>query len=171
MSENYDGAYQNFVFMAGWRDVLEGFEKEFGAEYAREALWNLMLVGTLEGQEPVTDKQSIRGFVNGCIKPVMKSSNKNYNKNKENGMKGGRPTIDVDMELAYKIYAECGRWKDTAQKLGVSVDKLRAARKEYDKQKNSEELIVSEAEQVYEEDLSRKTEKPKNSEKKPSFYF
>jgi hypothetical protein len=61
--------YENFVFMGGWRETLEGFEEDFGEEYAREALWNLMLAGT--NNDATTDKKSIQGFINGCLVPVI----------------------------------------------------------------------------------------------------
>lgn len=132
MASNYEGKYQNFMFMAGWRDMLEGMEQDFGIEYAKEALWNLMLVGTLEGQEPVTDKQSIIGFVKGCIQPVVKTSTANYNKNKENGIKGGRPKIEIDVAEAIRLHdEEKMSWDKVAKNMGVSTEKLRKARQEY----------------------------------------
>ena len=181
MANNYEGKYQNFMFMAGWRDMLEGMEQDFGVEYAQEALWNLMLVGTLEGQEPITDKQSIVGFVKGCIQPVVKTSTANYNKNKENGSKGGRPKIEIDVVEAIRLHDEEGmNWKNVAKKMGVSDDKLRDARKEYaqsEKPKNPE-IEEEKAEKpknppvIPSEDKSvRKTEKPKNNIEIAGFRF
>ena len=181
MANNYEGKYKNFMFMAGWRDMLEGMEQDFGVEYAQEALWNLMLVGTLEGQEPITDKQSIVGFVKGCIQPVVKTSTANYNKNKENGSKGGRPKIEIDVVEAIRLHDEEGmNWKNVAKKMGVSDDKLRDARKEYaqsEKPKNPE-IEEEKAEKpknppvIPSEDKSvRKTEKPKNNIEIAGFRF
>lgn len=186
MANNYEGKYQNFMFMAGWRDMLEGMEQDFGIEYAKEALWNLMLVGTLEGQEPITDKQSIIGFVKGCIQPVVKTSTANYNKNKENGSKGGRPKIEIDVAEAIRLYDEEGlKWKEVAKKMGVSEDKLRQARKEYaeaEKPKNPEikpEKLEDEKMEkpknppvIPSDDKSdQKTEKPKNDIEIAGFRF
>lgn len=186
MANNYEGKYQNFMFMAGWRDMLDGMEKDFGIEYAQEALWNLMLVGTLEGQEPITDKQSIIGFVKGCIQPVVKTSTANYNKNKVNGSKGGRPKIEIDVAEAIRLHDEEGMtWKNAAKHIGVSEDTLRQARKEYaeaEKLKNPEikpEKLEDEKMEklknplvIPSDDKSvRKTEKPKNDIEIAGFRF
>ena len=158
MANSYEGKYQNFMFMAGWRDMLDGMEKDFGIEYAQEALWNLMLVGTLEGQEPISDKQSIVGFVKGCIQPVVKTSTANYNQNKVNGSKGGRPKIEFDVAEAIRLHDEEGlTWKLTAKKMGVSEDTLREARKEYAKAEKPKNPEI-EPEKLEDE----KMEKPKN---------
>ena len=186
MANNYEGKYQNFMFMAGWRDMLEGMEQDFGIDYAKEALWNLMLVGTLEGQEPISDKQSIVGFVKGCIQPVVKTSTANYNKNKENGSKGGRPKIEVDVAEAIRLHDEEGlTWKLAAKKLGISEDTLREARKAYaqaEKPKNPEiepEKLEDEKMEkpknppVFSNDdkIVRKTEKPNNGVEVNGFRF
>lgn len=162
MANNYEGKYQNFMFMAGWRDMLEGMEQDFGIEYAKEALWNLMLVGTLEGQEPITDKQSIIGFVKGCIQPVVKTSTANYNKNKENGSKGGRPKKEVNVEWALERYKELKNWEKVAAEMHVSPQKLRDARREYEAAKNPKN---PEIEQINSEEFSDKNrQKLKNPE-------
>ena len=168
MANNYEGKYQNFMFMAGWRDALEGMEQDFGIEYAKEALWNLMLVGTLEGQEPITDKQSIIGFVKGCIQPVVKTSTANYNKNKENGSKGGRPKIEIDVAEALRLHdEEKMNWDKVAEKLGVSTEKLRKARQEYENSKKPKNPPV-----ILDDDkLDQKTQKPKNDMEIGGFYF
>lgn len=191
MADTYNGKYKNFMFMAGWRDVLEGFEQEFGSDYAREALWNLMLVGTLEGQEVTSNKPSIKGFVEGCISPVVKNSAKNYNKNRENGLKGGRPKIEIDMGRAYELYNGGMTWTKVAKELGVSVDKLRAARKECESEKPKnrkietekpdptirktekpeQEFFVEEVKNPLNDKKGGKTEKPKNSYEIAGFSF
>ena len=161
MSDNYDGKYKNFMFMAGWRDTLEGYVADFGIAYAQEALWNLMLAGTLEGQELATEKESIRNFIKGCILPVINKSTKSYNQNKENGKKGGRPSKvdEVDVEEAFRLHDEEHKtWKEVAKVLGVSADTLKKARDAF-----------SEAEKP--KNLKRETEKPKNETEKVSEVF
>ena len=151
------------MFMAGWRDMLEGMEQDFGVEYAKEALWNLMLVGTLEGQEPISDKQSIVGFVKGCIQPVVKTSTANYNKNKENGSKGGRPTKEVDIEEAIRLHNEEGKtWKEIAKLNSVSTDTLKKYRDAYEAEKPKNPEIKSEKLE------DEKVEKPKNPPVNPN---
>lgn len=142
MADSYNGKYQRFYFMPGWRDTLEGMAEDFGIEYAQEALWNLMLQASFdpnkqEGvQEYTTTKRSIIGFVEGCVTPVVNNTIKNYNTNKENGSKGGRPKKEVDVEWALERYKELKNWEKVAAELGVSAQKLRNARNEYDAAKN-----------------------------------
>jgi hypothetical protein len=168
MANNYDGKYRNFMFMAGWRDYLEGLVEDFGMEYAQEALWNLMLVATFdpdkqEGeQELTTTKKSIENFVRGCVEPVVKNSTANHNKNRENGSKGGRPKKQVDVELAFELYKEMKNWEKVAAKMEVSVQTLRDARREYEAAKNPKN---PETEGINSEDFSDKNcQKPKNPE-------
>ena len=137
--------YENFVFMGGWREALEGFEKDFGEEYAREVLWNLMLAGT--NDDPKTDKKSILGFINGCLTPVIDKAKERHSQNQKNGGKGGRPKKDVDIEKAIQLHdMERKTWGEVAKILDVSVDTLKTARDHY-----AEALIAAE---------KRKTEKP-----------
>lgn len=175
-NKSYEGKYKNFVFMAGWRDMLEGFAEDISLEFAQEALWNLMLVGTFDPEKTdeeltlTTDKKMIVGFIEGCVEPVVKKSTANHNVNRENGLKGGRPRKEVDIALAYKLHDEDGMtWKDVAKELGVSTDVLRAARNEAEKPKNRE--IETEQEKPKNPEVfsssnqeSGKTEKPKNYE-------
>lgn len=152
MADNYTGAYDNFVFMAGWRDMLEGFVEEVGMDMAKEALWNIMLLGTTkreEGQEIVieTDKKIIRGFLEGCVLPVLNSTSKNYTNSQKNGQKGGRPQKEVDVPKAIKMHDENKMsWKAVASELGVDEKTLKKARDKYaetEKRKNQEEIPVS----------------------------
>ena len=50
--------YNNFVFYGSWREVLEGFREDFGDDYAKETLWNLMLMATA-GDIETTKKYEI----------------------------------------------------------------------------------------------------------------
>ena len=168
MANNYDGKYRNFMFMAGWRDYLEGLVEDFGMEYAQEALWNLMLVATFdpdkqEGeQELTTTKKSIENFVRGCVEPVVKNSTANHNKNRENGSKGGRPKKQVDVELAFELYKEMKNWEKVAAKMDISAQRLRDARREYEAAKNPKN---PETEGINSEDFSDKNcQKLKNPE-------
>ena len=162
MANNYDGLYKNFVFMAGWRDMLEGMAEDFGLEYAKEALWDLMLAGTFdpnkqEGeQELLSTKKSIIGFVQGCIAPVVKSSTNNYDRNQKNGSKGGRPKIEVNVEEAIRLHDEEKKtWKEIAISFGINADTLRKAREEYEQEKLKNRKTESE---------KLETEKPENPE-------
>lgn len=168
MADNYNGLYKRFYFMPGWRDALEGMAEDFGIEYAQEALWNLMLVASFnpekqEGEPQLTtDKKSIIGFIKGCVTPVVNKSTENYNKNKENGSKGGRPKKEVDVEWALERYKELRNWEKVAAEMHVSPQKLRDARREYEAAKNPKN---PEIEQINSEEFSDKNrQKLKNPE-------
>ncbi len=168
MADSYNGKYQRFYFMPGWRDALEGMAEDFGIEYAQEALWNLMLQASFdpskqEGiQEYTTTKKSIIGFVEGCVTPVVNNTIKNYNTNKENGSKGGRPKKEVDVEWALERYKELKNWEKVAAEMEVSPQKLRNARKEYEAAKNPKN---PETEGINSEVFSDENrQKPKNPE-------
>ena len=89
--KNQNTNYSNFVFYGSWRDTLEGFKEDFGEEYAREALWNLMLMATAGDIE--TDKKSIIGFVRGACMPNVEAAQDRYERAQLNGQKGGRPKV------------------------------------------------------------------------------
>lgn len=149
MADNYNGKYQRFTFMPGWRDLLEGMAEDFGIEYAQEALWNLMLVASFdptkqEGEQQLTTtKKSIIGFVQGCVEPIVKKTVENYNKNSENGSKGGRPKKQIDVEWAIRRHKELKNWEKVAVEMEVSVESLRKARQEYEAAKNPETKNVN----------------------------
>lgn len=117
----------NFIFLDGWKSTLKGFEKEFGKEYAEEALWNIMLAAT--GEEIETTKPSIVEFIQGVVLPVVEHSRNKYNERVEFGKTGGRPSVEIDLDRAQKLHDEGWTWKAIAKELGCSVEKLRLARK------------------------------------------
>ena len=56
--------YSSFIFYGSWREMLNGFEKSLGEEYAAKVLYNLMLMAT--SGEVRTEDPLILGFINGC---------------------------------------------------------------------------------------------------------
>ena len=135
--------YDNFVFYGSWRESLEGFREEFGDDYAKEALWNLMLVATAGDIE--TERKSIIGFINGAVMPNVNKAKDRYAAAIENGKKGGRPkTVDADKVLELKQEGMTN--KQVAERLGCSVssiEKINAEnRKNQKNQKNSEITVI-----------------------------
>ena len=99
--------YNNFVFYGSWRDTLEGFREDFGEEYAKEALWNLMTMATAGDIE--TDKKSIIGFVQGACMPNIEAAQDRYEKAVAAGQKGGRPKLlSVSDEKSVAAYRRQG---------------------------------------------------------------
>ena len=135
--------YDNFVFYGSWRESLEGFREEFGDDYAKEALWNLMLVATAGDIE--TERKSIIGFINGAVMPNVNKAKDRYAAAIENGKKGGRPKkIDDDRVLELKKQGMTN--KQVAEALGCSIssiEKINAeSRKNQNNQKNQGIIVI-----------------------------
>ena len=126
--------YDNFVFYGSWRESLEGFREEFGDDYAKEALWNLMLVATAGDIE--TERKSIIGFINGAVMPNVNKAKDRYATAIENGKKGGRPKVDLNEQEVLAKKKELGTWKATAQYFGVTEQSLKNYRNQWENEKN-----------------------------------
>lgn len=125
--------YNNFVFYGGWREVLEGYREDFGDEYAKETLWNLMLMATAGDIE--TDKKSIINFVHGACMPNIEAAQDRYEKAQLGGQKGGRPKLlsDLDEKTIAVLRKEGRTAVQIGQILGVSEKTIRRSNgwKEY----------------------------------------
>ena len=125
--------YNNFVFYGGWREVLEGYREDFGDEYAKETLWNLMLMATAGDIE--TDKKSIINFVHGACMPNIEAAQDRYEKAQLGGQKGGRPKLlsDLDEKIIATLRKEGRTAVQIGQILGVSEKTIRCSNgwKEY----------------------------------------
>ena len=136
--------YDNFVFYGSWRESLEGFREEFGDDYAKEALWNLMLVATAGDIE--TERKSIIGFINGAVMPNVNKAKDRYAAAVENGKKGGRPKkIDDDRVLELKKQGMTN--KQVAEALGCSIssiEKINAESRKNQKNQKNQDIIVIE---------------------------
>ena len=126
--------YDNFVFYGSWRESLEGFREEFGDDYAKEALWNLMLVATAGDIE--TERKSIIGFINGAVMPNVNKAKDRYAAAVENGKKGGRPKVNLNEQEVLEKKKELGTWKETAQFFGVTEQSLKNYRNQWENEKN-----------------------------------
>ena len=93
--------YNNFVFYGSWRTAIEGYREDFGDEYAKELLYNIMLYGTTGEIE--TEKKSIRNCVLGMAAPNIDAAQKRYEAAVNGGKKGGRKkklNDEDDMNIA-----------------------------------------------------------------------
>ena len=133
-------SYDNFVFYGSWRESLEGFREEFGDQYAKEVLWNMMLLATAGDIE--TEKKSIIGFLNGAVMPNINAAKDRYAACVENGKKGGRPQIKLNQEEVMKMKGELKTWKAVAENLDISEDTLRKQRKEWEKAEKPKNLDI-----------------------------
>lgn len=118
--------YSNFVFYGSWRDTLEGFRADFGDDYAKEALWNLMLAAT--GNDIETTKRSIIGWIQGACLPNIAAAQIRYEKAKN----GGRPNIELDKEDCLLQKARLGTWKAVAEYYDIDEKTLRRIRNSWE---------------------------------------
>lgn len=118
-------SYNNFVFYGSWREVLEGYREDFGDEYAKETLWNLMLMATAGDVE--TDKKSIINFVRGACMPNIEAAQDRYEKAIKNGAKGGRPKAisENDNKTIASMRFEGKKQIEIARYFNVSCDTIR----------------------------------------------
>lgn len=121
--------YNNFVFYGSWREALEGFKEDFGEDYAKETLWNLILLATTGEIE--TEKKSIIGFLNGTVLPNIKAAQDRYSKAIENGKNGGRTKIELPIEEIEDLISKGKTQKEVAALYNVSVDTIQRRLKEY----------------------------------------
>lgn len=127
--------YDNFVFYGSWRESLEGFREEFGDDYAKEALWNLMLAATAGDIE--TERKSIIGFISGAVMPNVNKAKDRYAAAVENGKKGGRPK-KIDENKALELKQKGMTNKQVAEALGCSVSSIEKINAENRKNQNNQ---------------------------------
>lgn len=92
--------YESFIFFGGWRDTLEGVEKELGKEYAQELLWNIMIAGTTG--EIKSDDPFIFGYIKGTILPLLSKlrNRKKYTTGPSKGEQVIAATLD-ELKIKY----------------------------------------------------------------------
>lgn len=132
--------FDNFVFYGSWRETLEGMADDFGADYAKEALWNIMTAAT--AGDITTEKKFIISFINGAVMPNINKAKDRYAAAVENGKKGGRTPINLKEDEVMEKKKELKTWKAVAEHFEVTEQCLRNKRKEWEKQKNQKNLDI-----------------------------
>lgn len=163
-----NNTFDNFVFYGSWRETLEGMREDFGEDYAKEALWNIMLAATAGDIE--TEKKFIISFISGAVMPNINKAKDRYAAAVENGKKGGRKKIELNQEEVMRLKAELKTWKAVAAHLKVDEDTLRKCRKEWEKTEKPKNLDIDIDKDIdidieKEKDIdieTQETEKPKN---------
>lgn len=153
MTEDGRQKYEPFLFYGSWRETLEGFAEGISPEFAKEALWNLMLCATAGDIE--TDNKVIIGFINGCCMPNIDKVKERYRQSIENGKKGGRPRT-VDRKEVAKLKEQGLTNKEVATKLKCSVSSVEKANKE-----NRDEEQTRKNQKNLEEEVEKEEEKEK----------
>ena len=88
----------------------------------------------MDGTEPEIQSELERMALT-VIFPIVDASVERYEKNKENGAKGGRPKRWIEQDEAERLYEQLGSWDKVAEELGVNRDTLRKARYKWDAEK------------------------------------
>ena len=112
----------NFVFYESWIETINGFEEDFGKEYAMETAYALIHFATTG--EVKTSKKSIQNWIVGSCMPNIISAQQRYDKAVQNGKLGGRPSI-IDKERVLELRREGYTQNAIAEELGCHVNSIR----------------------------------------------
>lgn len=109
---------ENFLFLASWHDILQGYDSAGKPEIASELAKQIIYYGVTG--EMTSDDPVITGTVTGMCATLIDKSKKRYNTCVANGKKGGRPeeyTIEDVVYLQQQGLSE----QEIADNLGCSV--------------------------------------------------
>lgn len=127
--------YLNFVFYGSWEKILSALP----LETAKEMLWQIKEIGI--GKELNTDDALIKGIIEGTILPNIKAAQRKYETATENGSKGGRPRLDIDMERVAALKAQGKSNEEIGRIVGACKTTIQTRWAEYQeeqKHKNQE---------------------------------
>lgn len=145
----YESAYKQIAQVA----------KRVGSEAAMQLVEDIAQFG-LYGVWPDEDSMSfLYGFEQ--IATSISSAKDRHAKAKVDGAKGGRPKVELDKVAVMAAYEELGTWSKVAARFNISDRALRDKRKEWEKDLESEEKVISGKNVFSDEAESRK--KPENS--------
>lgn len=109
---------ENFLFLASWHDILEGYDAagkpEIASELAKQIIY-YGVTGKMTSDDPV-----IIGTVTGMCAALIDKSKKRYNSCVANGKKGGRPKQYSDEDIL-SLYEQGLSEQDIADNLGCNV--------------------------------------------------
>lgn len=109
---------ENFLFLASWHDILEGYDSAGKPEIASEIAKQIIYYG-VTGQM-TSDDPVVVGTVTGMCAALIDRSKKRYNSCVANGKKGGRPKQYSAEEMLY-LRSQGLSDQDIADNLGCSV--------------------------------------------------
>lgn len=129
--------YENFMFMGGWRDTLEGMKVSFGEDYAKDVLWNIMTVATA-GDTTTEDPFTLQ-YIRGSVMPAIDSAKGKYAGYTDNGKKGGAKSKEIDMYEIERMREEDLSWSYIASYISSTCTKISSEglRKKYLKWKEN----------------------------------
>ena len=120
----------NMVFYESWLETVDAFEKMFGTDFAKEAIYALVYL-SIRG-EVKTENDLILGWIKGSCLPNVQSAQEKYRRAVEAGKKGGRPK-ELDYDEIYRLKDNGDSIKEIASKMGLTEDSVKSALKRYNK--------------------------------------
>lgn len=115
---------ENFLFLASWHDILEGYDAAGRPEIASEIAKQIIYYG-VTGQM-TSDDPVVVGIVTGMCSALIDRSKKRYNTCVTNGRKGGRPKQYSDEDVLY-LRSQGLTDQEIADNLGCSVKTVQRA--------------------------------------------
>ena len=109
---------ENFLFLASWHDILEGYDTAGKPEIASEIAKQIIYYGVTG--EMTSDDPIVTSIVTGMCAALIDKSKRRYNSCVANGKQGGRPTQYSDEDVLY-LHKQGLSDQDIADNLGCSV--------------------------------------------------
>ena len=115
---------ENFLFMASWHDILEGYDNAGKPEIASEIAKQIIYYGVTG--EMTSDDPIVVGTVTGMCAALIDRSKKRYNNCVANGKQGGRPK-KYSFEDMIALRDQGLSLQDIADNLGCSAKTVQRA--------------------------------------------
>ena len=109
---------ENFLFLASWHDILEGYDSAGKPEIASELAKQIIYYGVTG--EMTSDDPVIAGTVTGMCAALIDKSKRRYNTCVANGKQGGRPPKYTDEDV-WTLHQQGLSAQEIADSLGCSV--------------------------------------------------
>lgn len=109
---------ENFLFLASWHDLIEGYDVAGKPEIANELAKQIIYYGVTG--KMTTDDPVIVGTVTGMCAALIDKSKKRYNTCVTNGKKGGRPERFTIADILY-LQEQGLSEEEIADNLGCNV--------------------------------------------------
>lgn len=155
----------NMVFYESWLETIDAFEKMFGTDFAKEAIYALVYL-SIRG-EIKTENDLILGWIKGSCLPNVQSAQEKYRRAVEAGKKGGRPK-ELDYDEIYRLKENGDSIKDIASKMGLTEDSIRCALKRYNKMGQKGQNHDIDKEKDIDKDREKETEIERGGSDEPS---